>query len=103
MFERDLEAYLEAEVVGRDSLLADFSQLAYSFSKDLSANVFLQLSLLTETSRYPYAFDENDILAELNLSPITYIGNNTWLVYFPFVYVYVNTYNNVYYHGFWFS
>ena len=33
MFERDLEAYLEAEVVGRDSLLADFSQLAYSFSR----------------------------------------------------------------------
>ncbi|NLM46082.1 MAG: trypsin-like serine protease [Firmicutes bacterium] len=103
IFEHDLDAYLNAELLGRDGLLDDFSQMAYAFSKELNANVFLQLSLMTEMSQYPYAFAENDILAELNMRPIKYIGNNTWLVYFPFVYVYVNTYNNVYYYGFWFN
>lgn len=103
IFTHDLEAYLDAETLGRDSLLRDFSALAYTFSKDLNANVFLQLSLMTEMTRYPYAFTENDILDELNLNPITYLGNNTWLVYFPFVYVYVNNSNNIYLHGFWFN
>ena len=29
---------------------------------------------MTEMTRYPYAFTENDILDELNLNPITYLG-----------------------------
>ncbi|NLN07219.1 MAG: hypothetical protein GX167_06320 [Firmicutes bacterium] len=103
IFEHDLDAYLDAELLGRGGLLDDFSQIAYAFSKELNANVFLQLSLMTEMSQYPYAFAENDILAELNMRPIKYIGNNTWLVYFPFVYVYVNTYNSIYYYGFWYN
>lgn len=102
-FADSLEAYLEAEDLGRRGLLGDFARLASGFSRELNASVFLQLSLLTEMTSYPYAFTDNDILAELGLNPVTYLGNHTWLVYFPLVYVYVKPDSSTYLYGFWFN